>query len=141
MKNQILFLLSSLFIVVNVSAEQIEIEVPNGWVASESGITKGNSELTIGAVLNVGEMSELDYMSKLAERPVGEFEIAYVGEIKDGETVVQVTRELKGSGKTKRSILFICKKGKNKHRLLELFTDDVFAVISGGKAAIGFCNQ
>ena len=119
----------------------IEIEVPKGWTASESGIAKGNSELSIGPVLNLGELSASEYLEKLAKVPMDDLEITSIGELKDGDIVAQVTREVtKGESKA-RSTLFICKKGKNKHRLLELFTDDVFSVISGGKAAIGFCDQ
>ena len=123
------------------NAQEIEIGVPRGWTASESGIIKGNNELSVGPVLDLGELTPGEYMDKLAKVPADELEITSIGELKDGNIVVQITREvMKGDSKA-RSTLFICKKGKNKHRLLELFTHDVLSLISGGKAAIGFCDQ
>ena len=135
-----LFLMTALYMPA-LNAQEIEIEVPRGWAASESGIVKGNNELSVGPVLDLGELSPSEYLDKLAKVPMGELEITSIGELKDGNIVAQVTREvMKGSSKA-RSTLFICKEGKNKHRLLELFTGDVLSLISGGKAAIGFCDQ
>jgi len=122
-------------------AQEIEIAVPNGWTASESGIVKGNSELLVGPTLDIGESSLADYLRRLAKVPVDGLEIKSIAEPKDGNIVAQVLRNVVKDGTEARSIYFICKGGKNKHRLLELFTDDVFVVISGGKAAIDFCSQ
>ena len=122
-------------------AQEMEMVVPNGWEATEFGIMKGDSELSVGPVLDLGELTPAGYLERLAEMPFENGEITSIGELKDGDIVVQVLREVIQDGNEARSILFICKDGQNRHRLLELFTDDVFAVISGGKAAIGFCNQ
>ena len=128
--------------VSSVNAQEIEIGVPRGWAASESGITKGNNELSVGPVLDVGDLSPSEYLDKLSKvATMDGMEIASISELKDGNIVVQVTREVMQEGSKARSTLFICKKGKNKHRLLELFTVDVLSLISGGKAAIGFCDQ
>jgi len=129
------------FSVISVNAAELEIDVPNGWTATESGVAKGNSELSVGPVLDLGELSVSEYLTKLSKTPVDGMHIASIGEIKDGEIVAQLTRELVQGDNKARSILFVCKKGPNKHRLLELYTDDVFAVISGGKAAIAFCDK
>ncbi|KAB7614632.1 hypothetical protein F9L33_08320 [Amylibacter sp. SFDW26] len=122
-------------------AQDMEIVVPNGWVATDSGIAKGNSELSVGPILDLGELTPAEYLERLAKEPFEYSEITSVSELKDGNIVTQVAREVIKDEIEARSILFICKDGQNKHRLLELFTDDVFAVISGGKAAIGFCSQ
>ena len=121
--------------------QEIEIGVPRGWAASESGIVKGNNELSVGPVLDLGELSASKYLDKLSKIPMDDLEITSIGELKDGNIVAQVTREVTKDGNKARSTLFICKEGKNKHRLLELFTVDVLSLISGGKAAIGFCDQ
>ena len=118
-----------------------EIEVPRGWTASESGIVKGNNELSVGPVLDLGELSPSEYLDKLAKVPIDELEITSIGELKDGNIVIQVTRDVMKDGSKARSTLFICKKGKNKHRLLELFTVGALSLISGGRAAINFCDQ
>jgi len=122
-------------------AQDMEIEVPNGWTATESGLVKGNNELSIGPVLDLGDLNPAGYLGKLAEVPPDGLEITKIGELKDGKLVVQVLRDVTAGESKARATLFICKGGRNKHRLLELFTDDVFALISGGKAAIGFCEQ
>jgi len=134
-------MLTALFFGPFSNAQEVEIGVPDGWVATGTGIAKGNSELSIGPVLELGELSPASYLSKLAEVPIEGMIITDVAELKDGDIVVQVMREVIQGASKARSILFVCKGGQNKHRLLELFTDDVFAVISGGKAAIGFCSQ
>ena len=125
----------------SINAQELEIVVPKGWTAGESGIVKGGNELSIGPVLDLGELTPSQYLDKLAKVPTDDFEIISIGELKDGNIVVQVTREVLKNGNEAKSILFICKNGKNKHRLLELFYVNVLAVISGGKAAIGFCDQ
>ena len=122
-------------------AQEIEISVPKGWTATDEGIAKGNSELLIGPVLDLGELSVAEHLLKLAEVPSEGIEITSVGELKDGSIVAQVLREVIKNESEAKSILFICKEGRNKHRLLELFSDNVFTVISGGKAAIEFCSQ
>jgi len=122
-------------------AETAEITVPQGWSATETGIVKGNNELLLGPVLGLGDASAKEYLLKLSASASEGTELTKVGEIKNGEYVWQLTRDILRDQKKARSTFFICKKGKNKHRLLELFTDDVFALISGGKAAIGFCAQ
>ena len=122
-------------------SQEIEIGVPNGWSANEAGIVKGNNQLSIGPVLDLGELSLQGYLGKLSNELTDDMEITSISELKDGKIVVQVTREVIKDGGKARSTLFICKKSKNNHRLLELYTDDVFALISGGKAAISFCDQ
>jgi len=136
-----IIVLSVLFLSSAPYAQEIEIAVPKGWSATETGLIKGNSELSIGPILELGELSAAAYLSKLAKVPMEGIEITEIKEIKDGEIVVQVIRQVIKDESKARSILFICKGGRNKHRLLELFTDDVFAVISGGSAAINFCSQ
>jgi len=125
----------------STAQEQLEITVPTGWVATESGIAKGNNELFIGPVLKIGDQSEADYLSGLAQVPIENLEIIEIAELKDGDLVTQVTRDVTNNGSKARSTLLICKSGRNKHRLLELYTEDVFAIIAGGKAAIDFCSQ
>ena len=123
------------------AAQDMEIAVPNGWTATASGIAKDNSELFVGPVLDLGDLDAAGYLATLADVPTEGLEITNVGELKDGDYVAQVTRDVTQDGEKARSILFICKGGRNENRLLELVTDDVFAVISGGKAAIAFCAQ
>jgi len=140
-----LFTLVNLLLVVCVANAQdemeIEIQLPDGWVLTDTGIAKGSNELSIGPILELGEVSAVDYLITLADVPIDNTEILSVGEIKDGNLVVQVVRELNTQDKKARSTLFICKEGRNQHRLLELYTEDVFSVIAGGKAAIEFCSQ
>jgi len=122
-------------------AQGIEIAVPKGWAVTEEGLVKGNNELLVGPVVDLGELTPVAYLGKFSKLATEGIELTEIGELKDGKIVVQVTREVTKDGNKARSTLFLCKGGKNKHRLLELFTDDVFALISGGKAAIGFCDQ
>jgi len=121
--------------------DDLSIVVPDGWTATETGIAKGNNTLSVGPVVDLGGATPAAYLTELAEIPLEGMEITSVGETKDGDKVVQVTREVVQNGTKARSTLFICKGGHNENRLLELLTDDVFAIISGGKAAIDFCNH
>ena len=121
--------------------EEMEIPVPKGWTASDAAIKKGSNELSFGPILELGELSIVDYLTKISQIPPENAEITKVGEIKDGKIVAQVLREINVETLNARSRLFICKAGRNQHRLLELYTEDVFSVISGGKAAIEFCDQ
>ena len=124
-----------------LAAQDFEIEVPNDWTATASGIKKGNSELAIGPVVDLGGQTQAAYLETLAALPYENGEIASIGDLKDGNVVVQILRNIVVDGEKARSIYFLCKEGRNANRLLELYTDDVFAVISGGKAAISFCDQ
>jgi len=142
MNNFNILLLSVLFLSSTANAAQeIEIEVPKGWTATADGIVKDNNKLSIGPILDLNELSPVNYLSEVAKMPLEEMESMDVGELKDGEIVAQVVREVANGDSKAKSTLFICKGGRNKHRLLELYTDDVFALISGGKAAISFCSQ
>ena len=44
-------------------SQEIEIGVPRGWAASESGIVKGNNELSVGPVIDLGELSAIKSVS------------------------------------------------------------------------------
>jgi len=141
MLNFIRFILLATLFGTFANAQDMEIGIPKGWTATQTGIVNGNNELSVGPVLDIGKSSPAAYLTQLAEVPTDEFEITSIGEIKDGVVVAQVVREVLKAESKARSTLFICKGGRNKHRLLELFTDDVFALISGGRAAISFCSQ
>ena len=137
------FILLSVFWGANIQAQGLEIEVPNTWTATESGIAKGTSELSIGSIVEFEGLSLAEYLNKIANLPpsIEGYEIAQVAEIKESDYVVSILRDLTKGENTARSHFFICKDGRNKHRLLELFTENVLHVIAGGKAAIGFCAQ
>lgn len=140
-KINLLILLSALW-GINIQAQDLEIEVPNGWAATESGIAKGNSELSIGPVIELNGLSHAEYLSKLAKvESIEGYEISNVAEIKDGDHTASIQRDLVQGEDTARSIFFICKGGRNQDRLLELFTNSALNIISGGRAAISFCAQ
>lgn len=124
-----------------VHAQEAEMLVPDGWTSTGEGISKGNNELLLGPVLDLGELSSADYLKKLAEVPTDGIEIISIGELKESEQLVQLTRQVKSNDTKARSTLFICKTGLNKHRLLGLYTEDVFALLAGGRSAIQFCHQ
>ena len=91
-------------------SQDIEIEVPKDWSANESGIVKGNNQLSIGPVLDLGELTSQDYLGKLSNELTDDMEITSISELKDGKIVVQVTREVIKDGGKARSTLFICEK-------------------------------
>jgi len=85
-----LLTLVNLLLVVCVANAQdemeIEIQLPDGWVLTDTGIAKGSNELSIGPILKLGEISAADYMIRLSDEPIDNTEILSVGEIKDGKS-------------------------------------------------------
>lgn len=137
-------IIASMFIALiasGVNAEQFQIEVPNGWTATESSIVKGNSTVSIGPVLDVGDIGIERYLGELAKEPLDGTEITSVGELKMSDQVAQVNRKIVANGGEAWSVLIVCLEGRNKHRLLEVFADKVWLMITGAKAAFSFCRQ
>lgn len=116
---------------------------PSGWTKSETGITKGKSKVTIGVVQNLEGQSVAEFVGTLENTPPEGSLFVSSGGIKDGKYVVQVKREITVNGTKARSVLMVCKGGMNKHRLLEVFSENskVLDLISGAKYAIAVCAK
>ncbi len=142
MKIQFTSLLALLFS-ASIALPAAAQNVPSGWSKSETGIVKGASKVTIGEVQELGVQSPAVFMSSLEMTPPEGSLFVSSGGIKDGKIVVQVKREITLEGTKARSVLMICKAGENKHRLLEVFSENskVLDLISGAKYAIAVCAK
>lgn len=116
---------------------------PNGWTVVDTGIQKGTAKVTIGDVQNLDGKTPSQFVAALENTaPEGSVFVSSGG-IKDGKIVVQVKREITIDSVKARSVLMLCKTGKNKNRLVDVFTENskVLDLIGGAKYAISFCDQ
>lgn len=116
---------------------------PNGWTAVEDGIAKGTSKVTVGEVQDLEGQSVVEFLSTLENTAPDGAEFVSSGGLKDGKYVVQVKREILVDGTKARSVLMVCNGGVNKHRLIEVFSENskVLDLISGAKYAIATCAK
>jgi len=135
--------LFSVLMLSGISGSAHAQNAPSGWVKSETGITKGKSKVTIGEVQKLDGQSAVEFMSGLENTPPEGTEFVSSGGIKDGKYVVQIKREITVEGIKARSVLMLCNGGANKHRLLEIFSENskVLDLISGAKYAIAVCAK
>jgi len=116
---------------------------PNGWSASDNGIVKGKSKVTIGEVQELEGQSVAEFLATLENMAPEGTEFVSSGGIKDGKYVAQVKREILVDGVKARSVLMVCHGGANKNRLIEIFSENskVLDLIVGAKYALDTCAE
>ncbi len=136
-------LLSAALVSAGFATSATAQNAPSGWSKSETGITKGSSKVTIGEVQDLEGKSVVEFLTGLENTPPEGTVFVSSGGIKDGKYVVQVKREITVDGTKARSVLMACNGGANKHRLLEVYTENskVLDLISGAKYAIAVCAK
>lgn len=139
-------LIISIFLATFSMASSAEkISVPTGWTASsEDVMTKGTSTVTVRGEQEIGDASVIDYMLSIRNSVSNDAELLTPDNpVKDGEYVVQVTRQVKAGGVEWHSNLMLCKIGVNKNQLVEVYVErsKVLDLISGAKYVINFCSQ
>lgn len=121
-----------------------KISAPSGWSASGEGvITKGTSTVTVRGEQEIGDASVTEYMVSIRNTVPNNAELLTPDNaVKDGEYVIQVTRQVKVDGVEWHSNLMLCKKGLNKNQLVEILAQrsKVLDLISGAKYVINFCS-
>jgi hypothetical protein len=113
------------------------------WTASTSESLKEITNLSVGPVSRSWRTNSRQLFGKTCQRvPAEGMELNQLVELKDNliSLFFKFTRSDK-KRKQRQSQPYLFARKKNKHRLLELFMMMFFTLLSGAKAAIGFCDN